>query len=187
MSQKKFNKKIKIFSNSNLFFCNINKNSFLMLQIKNLLIKYIIVPNFILVRKEQNFLVLTFNNTNTIANHLFLANKFSLFLASWLKSLKKPFRKKLVLKGLGLRATFSDDERGLKLKLGYSHFINVFIPVNEVSIYINKNFITIEGFDRVQVGNFADYLRNLRVPDSYKGKGIWYKNEIRVLKEVKKT
>lgn len=185
MLKKNFHKKIKIFSKSNLFFCNINKNAFLMLQIKNLLIKYIIIPNFIILQKEQNYLILTINNK--ISNNFFLANKFSLFLTSWLKGLKKPFRKKLVIKGLGLRANFSDDAKSLKLKLGYSHFINVLIPLNEVSVYINKTFITIEGFDRVQVGNFADYLRNLRFPDSYKGKGLWYKNEIRVLKEVKKT
>jgi ribosomal protein L6P/L9E len=30
-------------------------------------------------------------------------------------------------------------------------------------------------------------LRNLKTPDPYKGKGIWYKNEIRNLKEIKKN
>jgi ribosomal protein L6P/L9E len=40
---------------------------------------------------------------------------------------------------------------------------------------------------KVKVGNFANKIKSYRLPDSYKGKGIWYKNEVKILKEVKKT
>jgi ribosomal protein L6P/L9E len=52
---------------------------------------------------------------------------------------------------------------------------------------VNKNILTFEGFDPVAVGNFANKVRSLKFPDVYKGKGFWYKNEVRSLKEIKKT
>ena len=46
---------------------------------------------------------------------------------------------------------------------------------------------SVEGFDKVTVGNFVNKIRNLKFPDSYKGKGFWYKNEVIKLKEINKT
>ena len=48
-------------------------------------------------------------------------------------------------------------------------------------------FNSLEGFDPVAVGNFATKIKSLKFPDTYKGKGFWYKNEVKVLKEIKKT
>jgi ribosomal protein L6P/L9E len=45
----------------------------------------------------------------------------------------------------------------------------------------------VEGFEAYKVGNFLKKLRNLKAPDIYKGKGFWYKNEIKIFKEIKKT
>jgi large subunit ribosomal protein L6 len=58
--------------------------------------------------------------------------------------------------------------------------------MSRLNIKVNKNFIIVEGFDAVEVGNFSSKIRRLRVPDIYKGKGVWYKNEIKILKELKK-
>ena len=57
----------------------------------------------------------------------------------------------------------------------------------DVNVSFNKNLLTVEGTDASKVGNFVKLIRNLKFPDSYKGKGFWYKNEQRVLKEIKKT
>jgi len=54
-------------------------------------------------------------------------------------------------------------------------------------VVLDKNTLTIEGVDKVKVGNFVNKIRNLKLPDSYKGKGFWYKNEVIKLKEINKT
>jgi len=59
--------------------------------------------------------------------------------------------------------------------------------VNHAYKMFNKDVLTIEGNNATTVGNFANSVRNLKYPDSYKGKGIWYKNEFRTLKPVKKV
>ena len=99
----------------------------------------------------------------------------------------KPFKKQLVLKGLGFKAEVLDNSSMLELKLGFSSLVKVSIPKDEVLVSVNKNTLTFEGFDPVAVGNFANKIRSLKFPDVYKGKGFWYKNEVRSLKEIKKT
>ena len=81
----------------------------------------------------------------------------------------------------------TEDKKNLELKLGFSALITLPIPVEEVKVDVNKNIITLEGFDPVAVGNFATKIKSLKFPDAYKGKGFWGKNEVRVLKEIKKT
>jgi len=49
-----------------------------------------------------------------------------------------------------------------------------------------NNVLTVEGFESYKVGNFLEKVRKLKKFDSYKGKGFWYKNEARTLKEIKK-
>jgi large subunit ribosomal protein L6 len=104
-----------------------------------------------------------------------------------LKRLEKPFRKKLLLKGLGYKAVLKNEESVLELKIGYSHVIAVPITKESIKVIIDKNTLIVEGFDKVEVGNFVNKIRNLKLPDSYKGKGFWYKNEVIKLKEINKT
>ena len=70
--------------------------------------------------------------------------------------------------------------------MGFSHLISLEIPQKGIYISVQKNVVCVEGIDPVKVGNFANKIRSLRVPDSYKGKGFWYKYEEENLKEVKK-
>jgi large subunit ribosomal protein L6 len=114
------------------------------------------------------------------------AEAFCSFVLNWLKNIKRPFRKKLVLKGLGYKVGLINNDTALELKLGYSHNIVISIPTSEITVKINKQTISLEGFDKACVGNFANSIRKLKLPDSYKGKGVWYKNEVRTLKELKK-
>ena len=94
-------------------------------------------------------------------------------------------RKILFLRGLGMKVFLKRSFRTLFFKLGFSHPYNVFIK-NEIFLRLKKNFISLQSFNREVLGNFARKLKNLRTPDSYKGKGIWYKNEKIKLKPVKK-
>ncbi len=127
----------------------------------------------------------------------FISNKFtlrtllilrsvSLKILNLFKKKNKLFCKKLLLKGLGFRVISIVQNQFLELKIGFSHFVKILIP-KDIKLYNNKNMILIEGEFKDKVGNFANKIKSFRMPDSYKGKGIWYKNEIKVLKEVKKS
>lgn len=108
-------------------------------------------------------------------------------LQDYLKRLEKPFKKKLLLKGLGYKAVLKNDETVLELKIGYSHSISLPIEKQNVKVILDKNTLTVEGTNKTKVGNFVNKIRNLKLPDRYKGKGFWYKNEVIQLKEINKT
>lgn len=143
--------------------------------------RYIRVPNFIASSKVENKLIFKSRWPEEIAFTRFIDQ-----VACWLRLLERPFRKKIFLKGLGFKADLSENKEILNLKIGVSHPIKVFIPSNKILLKINKKIISIKGSSPAEVGDFAERIRRLRFPDSYKGKGIWYKNEIRVLKVLKK-
>ena len=67
--------------------------------------------------------------------------------------------------------------RKLVLNLGYSHPIEMEVPAG-LEAKIEKNVITITGADRQLVGQFAANVRSHREPESYKGKGIKYSDEV---------
>lgn len=144
-----------------------------------------------LILGQQKYLHLPLNNILRKKNGLFVfeaVNKEALQfkLNKLVKEITKPFIKKLLLKGLGLRVNFSVDMTFLEFKLGFSHLIRVKIP-SGISIKIYKNTIAAYSSNHILLGNFCYSLRNLKKPNAYKGKGLWYKNETRVLKIVKKT
>lgn len=147
--------------------------------------KYMILPFFIDFNKDHNTVSLKLNVENS--NNFLVLNQLYFSLLKCLNSFEKPFKKRLILKGLGFRIGISEDLNYLELKLGYSHILKIFIPRKYINVKIDKNYLTIEGFDKIKVGNFANQIRNLKHPDSYKGKGFWYKDEIKKLKEIKKT
>ncbi|CAL8412632.1 unnamed protein product [Dictyota dichotoma] len=90
----------------------------------------------------------------------------------------------LVLHGVGYKVDKVDNT--IVLKLGYSHMH--FIPIPEViNIKCIKNEIHMRSSHLVRLNYFASSLRKLRFPDSYKGRGVLYKNELIRVKEGKKT
>ena len=90
----------------------------------------------------------------------------------------------LVLQGVGYRVDKLDNK--IVLKLGYSHMHLIPIPKG-VGIRCRKSEIHIRSSDLVLLNSFASSLRKLRFPDSYKGCGVLYKNELIRVKEGKKT
>ncbi len=174
------NKTIKITHNKNFLIYSIDNKNVLVF---NTLLdkKYFLIPDFIKISVDD-----TFVNFQSMSEDVLLIDNFNNSLNVFLKNLNRPYRKKLYLKGLGFRVSVSEDKKILSLKLGYSHVSSLAIPINRISLKINKNIIAVEGFNAVEVGNFASKIRSLRNPDIYKGKGIWYKNEIKILKELKK-
>jgi len=106
-------------------------------------------------------------------------------LTKFLNNIESSYRSKLVLKGLGLKVNFSADKKTLDFKLGYSHLCKIHMD-KEIKIGLSKTNLYLNSPNKIKMGNFAFRIRKLRLPNPYKGKGIWYKNERMVLKEVKK-
>jgi large subunit ribosomal protein L6 len=97
-----------------------------------------------------------------------------------------PYTKKLIFKGLGYKFSLSPDNKYLELKLGYSHLHRLLVPSQKIQLKLLKNAIVFSSKNLSLLGNFLFKIRQLRIPNSYKGKGIWYKNEKKKLKIIKK-
>ncbi|KAL4337743.1 hypothetical protein AHAS_Ahas12G0140700 [Arachis hypogaea] len=95
----------------------------------------------------------------------------------------KGFEKKLQLVGVGYRAMVEGKE--IVLNLGFSHPVKMTIP-DGLKVKVEENTrITISGYDKSDIGQFAASIRRWRPPEPYKGKGIKYADEIIRRKEGK--
>jgi len=177
-------KNIEISFLKSVSFCFIKKTKVLLLKTNFNTVKYFLIPAGLSCSTNDKFLTLTFNAKDK--QDLVIFEQFYTLVLTFLKNIENSKKKKLTLKGLGLKANLSSDFKNLELKLGYSHLITLKIPEKDIYVSVQKNVICVEGIDPVKVGNFVNKIRFLKVPDSYKGKGFWYKYEDETLKEVKK-
>lgn len=84
------------------------------------------------------------------------------------------FTRALEINGVGFRAAVAGDT--ITLSLGFSHPV-IFVLPQGVEAKIEKNVITLTGFDKQLVGQVAANIRALKKPEPYKGKGIKYVEE----------
>jgi large subunit ribosomal protein L6 len=105
-------------------------------------------------------------------------------LENMIDGVNKGFGKKLIIEGVGYRAAVTGQK--MTLALGFSHPVEVAIPEG-LKVTVEKNLVTITGFDKELVGQFAANIRALKKPEPYKGKGIRYETEILRRKEGKKV
>lgn len=84
------------------------------------------------------------------------------------------FTRVLEINGVGFRAAVSGNV--ITLSLGFSHPV-VFTLPEGVEAKIEKNQITLSGYDKQVIGQAAANLRALKKPEPYKGKGIKYAEE----------
>jgi large subunit ribosomal protein L6 len=95
----------------------------------------------------------------------------------------KGFSKKLELVGVGYNAKVQGGK--LVLEVGYSHPITIDAPEG-VKFDVEKNIITVSGYDKQLVGDVAANIRETRKPEPYKGKGVKYIDE-HIRRKVGKT
>ncbi|OGE76251.1 MAG: 50S ribosomal protein L6 [Candidatus Doudnabacteria bacterium RIFCSPHIGHO2_02_FULL_48_21] len=100
---------------------------------------------------------------------------FRSLIANAVTGVTAGFEKKLDIVGVGYKAQMSADK--LILNLGYSHPIELAVPAG-LDVKVEKNTITVNGFDKQAVGEFAALVRSQRKPEPYKGKGVKYQNEV---------
>ena len=170
---------VKEFKSKQIKICYFKGRKFLIFN-SNGLSYYKELPKSVLIKKTSIPSV-TFNLDS---NNDFSDLKVKTFLKG-LDNTEFLYRKKLTLKGLGLKANFSFDRKFLDLKLGYSHLSKIKMD-KEIKVGIQKSNIFFSSLNKVKLGNLAFKIKKLRLPNPYKGKGIWYKNERLTLKEIKK-
>jgi len=96
-------------------------------------------------------------------------------LANMVTGVTEGFQKELEINGVGYRAQMQGKK--LVLNLGYSHPVEM-DEVNGIEIEVpTPNKIIVRGADKQLVGHVAAIIREKRLPEPYKGKGIKYATE----------
>jgi hypothetical protein len=94
------------------------------------------------------------------------------------------FKYKLQLLGLGYR--FYIKSNFILLKLGYSHTLKVRVPLN-IKVKKKKNLMILYSYNFFLLRWFSLFIRSLKKPGVYHGKGIKFKYEKIIKKEGKKS
>ena len=104
-------------------------------------------------------------------------------IANMVTGVSEGFTRQLEINGVGFRAAAAGNV--ITFALGFSHPILFELPEG-VEAKIERNLITISGFDKQAVGQVAANIRALKKPEPYKGKGIKYVEE-RIRRKAGKT
>ena len=93
------------------------------------------------------------------------------------------YTKELEVNGVGYKA--AKQGKKLVLSLGYSHPVEMEDP-DGIETKVDGNKIIVSGISKEKVGQFAAEIRDKRRPETYKGKGIKYVDEV-IRRKVGKT
>jgi ribosomal protein L6P/L9E len=173
----KIYKNIRILKKDSLLSLNffISNNILLFSTMKGIVVnKFPIVQH---LKSLDSSLFLFFSNKSSLKQ---VKNLFTLFL----DGLAKGFFFELSLRGIGFKCYYFDNNK-LFLSLGYSHYIIYTLPYGVV-VFLKKGKIFLYTLSKELLGNVVSDLKNLRMPDAYKAKGIVDSNKIFNLKEGKK-
>lgn len=108
-------------------------------------------------------------------------------LPTFLKTIIYGFDLKYKIIGLGHRGYFS---KNLYLfKIGYSHLVFCFLPINIKAKKKKKKkiFHKLYSINKVTLFNFFFHLKNMRVPDIYSSNGIYNRTDFYSFKKGKKS
>jgi large subunit ribosomal protein L6 len=94
------------------------------------------------------------------------------------------YQKVLEISGVGFKAQVKGKK--IVMALGYSHPVEFLLPEGiTAEVDPRQTKITLKGIDKQLIGQVAANIRELRAPDSYKGKGVRYAGEVVKLKAGK--
>ena len=138
------------------------------------------------VAVEDGHVVLTENENamldNTKQRHAFHGLYRSL-VNNMVVGVSEGFKKELEMRGVGYRAQLQGTK--LVLSVGKSHQDEVEAPEGITFEVPSATSIVVSGINKEVVGQTAAYIRSLRSPEPYKGKGIRYVGEYVRRKEGK--
>ena len=127
--------------------------------------------------------VITVSRPNDLKENRSLHGLTRTLIANMIEGVANGYKKELEINGIGYRAEMKGKD--LVMKIGYSH--DVVMPEPEgVTVEVPApNKLIITGADKEKVGQFAAEIREKRLPEPYKGKGIKYVDEYIRRKEGK--
>lgn len=121
---------------------------------------------------------------NKVVNDIFInTTSFNFFInkiGALFKSVSLGWYKELTFKGIGYKCFKIEDK--IALDLGYSNLIT-YKPGSDIKIKNLKGKIVLFGINQENLNNVVMSLKRYSIPDKYKGKGIWLKNEVVKLKK----
>ena len=97
-------------------------------------------------------------------------------IASQVIGVKDGFRKNLEIMGVGYRAQVQGNS--LSFSVGYAHPVTLELPAGIEATVEKQTMIAIKGIDKRVVTQIAARIRELKLPDVYKNKGIKYVGEV---------
>lgn len=104
-------------------------------------------------------------------------------IANMVEGVTNGFKKELEVNGVGYRV--AKQGKDLVMNLGFSHQVTMTEKDGITVECPSANKIVISGADKQKVGQFAAEVREKRLPEPYKGKGIKYVDEVIRRKEGK--
>ena len=126
------------------------------------------------LKRKEGFIIIVKKTSNRQTNEIYGLTRT--LINNMVIGVSQKFEKVLLLEGVGYRAQINNNQ--LILNLGYSHPVNLEIP-NGIEVMIEKNnLILLKGIDKELIGQFSATIKNKRLPEPYKGKGILYQGEI---------
>ena len=134
-----------------------------------------------IIKQEGNTLVV--ERPSEIKAHKALHGLTRTLLNNMIVGVTDGYEKTLEINGVGYRA----QKQGKKvvLSLGYSHPVEV-EDTDDYTVEVpNPNTLIVKGIDKQIVGEVAAKIREKRLPEPYKGKGIKYSDEVIRRKEGK--
>jgi large subunit ribosomal protein L6 len=96
-------------------------------------------------------------------------------LTNMVKGVSEGFVRKLILVGVGYRASVQGPN--MELTLGFSKPVRFPLPAGVTALVENNTAITLASHDKVVLGQTAATIRSLRPPEPYQGKGVMYEGE----------
>jgi len=132
------------------------------------------IPHGIKVEQKDNQLIVSRVSEvkQNRANH----GTIRVRIANIIKGVTAGHKKELEIQGVGFRANLQGNK--LVLSLGFSHPVEFEVP-KEIKVTVpNQTSISVEGTDKVMVGQVAAKIRDYKRPEPYKGKGIRYVGEV---------
>jgi len=127
--------------------------------------------------------VINVTRPSDVAEHRALHGLTRALIAYMVYGVEKTFKKELEVNGVGYRV--QKQGKSLVMNIGYSHQV-VMDEIDGITIDVPApNKIIVSGPDKQVVGQFAAEIREKRLPEPYKGKGIKYAGEVIIRKEGK--
>ena len=106
-------------------------------------------------------------------------------ISNMLVGVSEGYKIDLEIVGVGYRCSVNGKK--IELNVGYSHPVKMDVPEGLTVTSEGPTQLSVSGIDKQKVSEFAAKIRENRLPEPYKGKGISYKDEHIRRKEGKKA